>query len=591
MTPSAYYSENIDRYTNQLGILKKRATLIAITRLATFTLLLFFIYQQIKFPANHNIWLIIIFLVGFVAWVRFSLSISAKIKLLKELLLLNKNELSVLQGGTNIFSADAGIINPAMHTTDLDIFGEGSLFHLLNRATTTIGKRKLALLLNEPLLNSRQIIAQQQAIKQLASQPAPRQLITASGRVEKEEEGKIDEIISWIGTKNILQSKKWIHIIRYILPAFNLASFLYYLYSDNLAILSLGILLSWLVTGIHFKHINEQHRLTGKKSAILQQYSSILKHFYSADAGSSTLLQSLQSTARNAQQEILKLSKLTALLDHRLNLLVNLFLNSFFLYDIQCMLSLEKWKVKNSSKFNDWIDTVGEIEVLGSFASFVFNQPAYCFPEIKEGRLTIEATQLAHPLIHIDSQVSNNINIGEKEKLLIITGSNMSGKSTFLRTIGINLLLAQCGSTVCATTFAFVPMRILSSMRINDSLLTNTSYFMAELKRLHEIIQQLATGEPCLVLIDEVLRGTNSDDKTHGSTELIARLLQFNCLTLFATHDLSLSALQNTYPGMISNYCFESLIENGELSFDYKLREGVATNKNATFLMKKMGIF
>ncbi|HMH31448.1 MAG TPA: hypothetical protein VK543_00370, partial [Puia sp.] len=170
------------------------------------------------------------------------------------------------------------------------------------------------------------------------------------------------------------------------------------------------------------------------------------------------------------------------------------------------------------------------------------------------------------------------------------TGSNMSGKTTFLRTIGVNLLLAQIGACVCAASFRFVPMSILSSIRISDSLQEHTSYFMAELKRLHQIVLELQKGKPALVLIDEILRGTNSEDKTHGSEQFIRKLLQYDCLVLFATHDLTLSKLEQAFPGTIANHCFESSIRQDELFFDYKLQTGVAKNKNASFLMKKMQI-
>ncbi|MBO9571784.1 MAG: DNA mismatch repair protein MutS, partial [Chitinophagaceae bacterium] len=304
----------------------------------------------------------------------------------------------------------------------------------------------------------------------------------------------------------------------------------------------------------------------------------------------STLLNELQQAAKNAHHEFTKLAKLTVSLDHRLNFIVNLLLNSFLLYDIHCMIALEKWKEKNRIEFNKWIEAVSKIETLGSFATFAFNNPEYCYPKISEHETTIQAVQIAHPLIPFKEQKANDITTGIQEKLLLVTGSNMSGKSTFLRTLGVNLLLAQCGAPVCAKQFIFSPMKILSSVRISDSLQEHTSYFMAELIRLREIIDQLKTGIPSFVLIDEVLRGTNSDDKTQGSASLILKLINYNCLSLFATHDLSLSALEKSTGNKISNYCFESIIENGELKFDYKLRKGIATNKNATFLMEKMGI-
>src|SRR5690606_34185973 len=203
------------------------------------------------------------------------------------------------------------------------------------------------------------------------------------------------------------------------------------------------------------------------------------------------------------------------------------------------------------------------------------NHPQYAWPKIVDGKPLIRATAASHPLIPDTESVSNDFCIGESEKLMLVTGSNMSGKSTFLRTVGINLLLAQCGAPVCAQQFTCTTMSILTSIRISDSLQEHTSYFMAELKRLRQIINALETGAPALVLIDEVLRGTNSSDKTHGSEALIRKLIAHNCLAIFATHDLSLGELENIYPSLISNYCFESRIDNGELLFDYRLHDGI----------------
>jgi DNA mismatch repair ATPase MutS len=233
---------------------------------------------------------------------------------------------------------------------------------------------------------------------------------------------------------------------------------------------------------------------------------------------------------------------------------------------------------------------VAEIECLNSFSTFRFNNPDYCFPSVSEGSLVIEAKQIAHPLIPEKERVPNDFAIGIKDRLQLITGSNMSGKTTFLRTIGVNLLLARCGAPVCAGYFCFSPMLILTSIRISDSLQEHTSYFMAELKRLKQIILSLQKDQTALVLVDEILRGTNSEDKTQGSRQFIRKLLQYHCVALFATHDLSLSVLENEYPGAVANYCFESIIKDNELDFDYTLQKGVAKNKNASFLMKKMEI-
>jgi DNA mismatch repair ATPase MutS len=366
---------------------------------------------------------------------------------------------------------------------------------------------------------------------------------------------------------------------------------LYYLDNNNLFPLLIGISLNWNIIGSFYKYIKKQHELLSKKQEILDQYAAILQEAATMETGSSTILMQLKTEAFNASKAIKKLSVLSRLFDQRANLLVILFINSLGLYDIQCMWALEAWKKRYRSNFNDWINCVGNIESVNSLATFAFNNPGYTYPVVKESTAFINAKGLSHPLIPDKECVANDFELGGNNKLVLVTGSNMSGKTTFLRTLGVNLLLAQCGTPVNAIEFSFSPMLVATSIRVSDSLQEHTSYFMAELIRLQQIIRQLQQNKtPTLVLIDEILRGTNSDDKTHGSDQFIRKLLQYNCLTLFATHDLTLSKLENEFPRTISNYCFESTIENGELLFDYTLRKGVAKNKNASFLMKKMDI-
>jgi DNA mismatch repair ATPase MutS len=255
------------------------------------------------------------------------------------------------------------------------------------------------------------------------------------------------------------------------------------------------------------------------------------------------------------------------------------------------MVALERWKARYRDKLPEWIGAAGDIEALNSLATYAFNNPDQVYPTVSEGgELFIDAKQLAHPLIPANRCVANDFRIGLEEKLVLVTGSNMSGKTTFLRTIGVNLLLAQCGSPVCAVAFSFTPMQLLTSLRISDSLQEQTSYFMAELKKLKQIVDLLETGAPALVLIDEILRGTNSEDKTYGSEHFARKLVGYRCLALFATHDLALGALESELPGKVANFCFESVIENGDLYFNYRLQRGIARNRNASFLMKKMGI-
>jgi MutS domain V len=587
---SRVYEENIRLFSDHLKILRRRANLLSILRLIAFFLFSFSIYRcVIEFRYTCLLYSSALFVL-FLILVRISFRLKDQRLLFEKLVFINTNELQVLAHAPNQFPDGRHFLAGASWLDDLDIFGPGSLYHLLNRATTSHGEEKLAAILKNPSLQKGGIEQTQEAVKRMAEQLEKRQMISAKGMAYEEKEGNMKEVNSWLQTRSLLYKKSWLRILAWVLPAFNLSAAYYYLATDQLLPLALGIASSWSITGFFLSYINQQHAMLSKKQPILDQYTSILRAFSQVEPGSSVLLQALEKESVEAHHSIHRLSRLSQYFDQRLNMLVNFLLNSFLLYDIHCIIALENWKEKNKSKLPEWIHCVGSIECLNSLAAFAYNNPGYVYPLVFLEKTSISARQIAHPLLSESERVANDFEIGKDDRLQLITGSNMSGKTTFLRTVGVNILLAQCGAPVCATSFQFTPVRILSSVRISDSLQEHTSFFMAELKRLKEIIGQLEEGLPALVLIDEILRGTNSEDKSNGSEKFIQKLLQYPCLTLFATHDLSLGSMEHQFPGQISNYCFESNIENGALHFDYTLRPGIAKNKNASFLMKKMGI-
>jgi DNA mismatch repair ATPase MutS len=584
-----FYSEKIKYLEIQISNLKRRITFFSMLRLIAFAAFAASVYLYIKQREDFFILSSVAFLVLFIWLIRISLNLKERQSLFDKLLFINKNELDIIENRPNQFNNGQQFLTHESYLDDLDIFGQSSLYHLLNRTTTSHGSTQLAGLLSKSLLIKKDIEESQDAIRVLSSQTGKRQLLTAQGLLHDENKGNLYSITEWLKTHSQLNHNIWLKVLRIVLPIYNIAAALYYLSEDHLPPLLIGIAASSLLVGIYIKYINKQHKLISKKQEILDQYAAILKVFATIDSGSSKKLQDLQATTSKAFLAMNRLSQLSAFFDQRGNLLVATFFNMLFVYDLQCLLALEKWKEKYKDDFKEWISCVGDIECLNSLSTFAFNNPGYTYPLVTENKLQIETKQMAHPLIPEKERIPNDFEIGSST-LQLITGSNMSGKTTFLRTIGVNLILAQCGAPVCATSFSFTPMNILSSIRVSDSLQEHTSYFMAELKKLQQIINHLQNGEPALVMIDEILRGTNSDDKTHGSEQFIRKLLQYKCVSLFATHDLSLSVLQNEFPGVVSNYCFESIIENGELYFDYKLQQGVAKNKNASFLMKKMGI-
>jgi DNA mismatch repair ATPase MutS len=324
---------------------------------------------------------------------------------------------------------------------------------------------------------------------------------------------------------------------------------------------------------------------------VLQQFSGQLKQLENQSFKSS-LLQDLQVKLRtsngSASVSIARLASLFNYLETVVNLVVSMLLNGLFLFHIHILYRLEKWKKENGSSILSWLELLGKAEALNSFANLAYNNPAFCMPKLSE-KETLVAENMGHILIRSGKRIDNSISFAT-HPFVILTGSNMSGKSTFLRTLGTNMVLARAGSVVCADRFEFFPYAVHVSMRISDSLQDSESFFYAELKRLHEIILQLEAGKKTFVILDEILRGTNSNDKHNGTIGLIRKLVAARACGIIATHDLTVSRLQEESDGYISNKCFESEIINDELIFDYKLKDGVCTKLSASFLMKKMGI-
>jgi len=293
---------------------------------------------------------------------------------------------------------------------------------------------------------------------------------------------------------------------------------------------------------------------------------------------------------KSASQITSYLQKILNELDYSQNILVGFILDSFLLWDIRCIYRLDKWHKDYEGSISEWFEIIAEMDALISFANLNYNHPDWAFPMVKDSGQSFYAEDLGHPLILKEKRIGNKFSLNEKEKIVIITGANMAGKSTFLRTLGVNLILASQGSKVCASTFSFTPVRLFTHMRTSDNLMKDESYFYAELVRLKFMLDLLRDGENLFIIIDEILKGNNSIDKLNGSIELLKQLIQHPTHCVVATHDLKLTELSLDYPDVIKNQCFEVSLSDNELNFDYKLRDGVTSTMNATFLMRKMGI-
>ncbi len=583
-----FYEKRVATFKASLAQQKKNINVISNLRLLTAVAFLGALY--FGFSTTYFLYAAFVLLVLFVVLVQRHAKLHAEKTHVENLLNINIAEGRALLGDISGFAPGIEFIDghhPYSH--DLDIFGEGSLFQAINRCNTLDGKKQMALRLSTPLASAEDIAAHQEAVRELAGNTNFRQHFQAAGKEIDEQTRDRAELLEWLRQPSFLFDKSYFGVLLVVVPAITIGSILGAFFFPVLKTIAIVLSLSqWAFLGLYIKRVNVFHDYISRKKNILEKYAHLL-HYLQPEKFNSPLLQNLSAQAKDADVKVKALAGLVSSLNARLNAMTNLLVNSTLLYDLQFVYRLEKWKADNAPNLKMWLDVIYETEMLCSMGTFAFNHPSFTFPTIHT-RLSIETERMGHPLIPESECVPNSVTLGQGPSVLIITGANMAGKSTFLRTIGVNLVLALSGGPVCATTFRCPVIGLRSGMRTADSLKDHQSYFYAELNRLKTIMDELRSDKPLFILLDEILKGTNSTDKQAGSIALVKQLIPHPCLALIATHDLALGELETEYPSHVKNFCFEATIENDQLSFDYKLKPGLAQKMNATFLMKKMGI-
>lgn len=508
---------------------------------------------------------------------------------LQNLVKVNQLEEQAIKGDYSGFDTGSKFIDPHHpYSHDLDIFGDGSLFQAVNRCNTIYGKKQMAQRLSYPQASADEIYQTHQAVQELAVRTDFRQDFQAAGMEIDEHETDRNQLLEWLQQPARFYGSSFYRIMLIILPIVTIAAVVGAFWMPQLKSIAIGLVLfQWIIAGYHGRRVTFFHEFVSKRKQILEMYGRLLQYF-EKEKFESPILFSLSGQAHEAHINVSRLATLVGYLNARLNFLTALFVNSLLLYDLQCVYRLEKWKEDHGAKLDTWLKVVYQTDVLCSLATFRFNNPHFIFPKI-DSKIVIHGNSVGHPLLRPEECVTNDIMIGEDQSILIITGANMAGKSTFLRTVGVNVVLTLAGAPVYAKTFSCPVISLRSGMRTADSLKDHQSYFYAELDRLKAIMDELRQDRPLLILLDEILKGTNSTDKQSGSIALVKQLIPHPCLALIATHDIVLGELESQFPN-IRNYFFEANIENDQLSFDYKLKAGVAQKMNATFLMKKMGI-
>ncbi len=586
------YQEYFEKYSAREKELKKWLNGLSFARLIIFLLFLYAAYRSTQTGSGLTIFLTILLLAVFFIVVKAYDRMQQKMLYYATLAKFNRDEISFLETGVSTYS-DGKEYQDTHHpwSYDLDIFGEGGLYATLNRCSSPFGKKALAdALLNPDIQHIRD---RQAAVEELAGKIEFRQQLYAHGSKHQSLEEDLRKLMAWKDDQSG-QINKLLYFLLLIFPLITIGSLVFYFITDQepaFRIFYMSFILNLLIAFSFAKKITKQLSFSTSVTKILhgvrEQFVLIEQEKFQ-----SPLLRSLQERLKDGQQpasqSIRQLASLMEYLESIINLLVSILLNGLFLFHVHVLYRLGRWKQKHAVHIAGWMDLLGEIESLSSLANLTYNNPGFCFPEISKEPV-FEARDLGHVLIRPEKRISNDY-LFKPQRFVILTGSNMSGKSTFLRTLGINLVLARAGSSVCASRMICYPFDIFVSMRITDSLQDSESFFYAELKRLQAIIQHLQQGHQTFVILDEILRGTNSDDKRNGTIGLIRKMAKENTFGIIATHDTVVAQLANEYPDYIINKAFESRIVNDELLFDYKLKDGVCTTLSASFLMKKLGV-
>jgi DNA mismatch repair ATPase MutS len=582
-----FYKSEEKQLKNKLLKVKKNLKTLSLLRITVFILTAIAIYLFFENTLASTVVLIVGGSGFYFLVVKYS-----KEKLEKTLLNckieINQTEIAVINGDFSFLPNGNEYLDSDHHFShDIDLFGENSFFQYLNRTASSDGSRKLANLMTENLTSS--IFQKQEAIKELSEKVKWRQHFSALISMVKTE----------IPTKKIVgffkNYKSVFSKIALFLPvSFSIISILFIVLTF-FEILPFNALVIWffvglIVTSLFLKKTQRLYTNASKAKDTFRQYYLVLQEIENTNFSSDILKEKqkeIQSENKKASSIFNEFSKALDAFDQRNNLLIASLGNAFFLWEIKCAIKVEKWITLYNHTVDQWLEVITFFDAKNSLANFCFNHPSYVFPEIVKDSSIINSQKLGHPLLNSKNRIDNDFEIN-KNSFLIVTGANMAGKSTFLRTISLSIVMANIGLPVCANSFKYKPVKLITSMRTSDSLAENESYFYSELKRLKLIVDTIKTDDYFIVL-DEILKGTNSKDKASGSKKFVEKLVTLNTTGIIATHDVSLCELENDF-NEIKNFFFDAKISNNELSFDYLFKKGVCENMNASFLLKKMKI-
>ncbi|MBQ4820901.1 DNA mismatch repair protein MutS [Aquimarina sp. MMG016] len=585
--PHEFYKQQISLHTQSLKKVKQQLAISSTTRLVVFLAIISVIY--FGYPNTQIIiGSIAIGITIFIFLVNRHTDLSYTRDKLQKLIDINQLELDVFNDDISKLSPGKEYIDTThLYSHDIDLFGVRSFFQYGNRTTTLAGKDTLASILTENSIDD--IERKQQAIKNLTGLPKWRQEFSAIASLV-DVTAPISVIQKWLQNYTPFVPK-----VMKILPGMVSAISILMLVLLFLDIITFQVFLFWFfiglaIAGTQLKKVNALYNDASKVKDTFEQYYKLVALIEKEEFSSALLKEKQQLVISNnekASQTLKQFASILSAFDQRNNMMFGVFANGLALWDIIQSYRIEQWITKNHDKVTQWFEVIAFFDAYNSLGNFAFNHPKYVYPRIVSDNIILKAKELGHPMLNTLKRIDNDIEIN-REQFFIITGANMAGKSTFLRTVALQIVMSNIGLPVCAKSCEYNPIKLISSMRTSDSLSDDASYFFSELTQLKKIVDKLEEDE-YFIILDEILKGTNSKDKAAGSRKFVEKLVGANASGIIATHDLSLCEITSELP-QVENRFFDAQIVNDELYFDYKFKDGVCQNMNASFLLKKMGI-
>ena len=591
----SFYERQAETLTAEIRKLRNRNTGFVVSELLMFGLAIAAVVVYVSTDTGNTcLYVAAMMLMAYILIRRADISNANRITQQEDMRSVYQKELAYLSGDFSCFGDGAQYIDPQhAYTFDMDIFGQDSLFNRLNRTITSGGSDRLAKELIT--LGCEDIQQRQEAIRELAEQEPLRSRFLAFGQRKMI---NTSEILSALeGIKNEKENKKRSHIsaVLAVMATICLWVVIVLAIADILPA-SIALLWAFLQFGIVFAANNTAFRQATKAvnrmHKELRTYISLIMLI--AESGLTAkenldIIDKLQGQQNNALESFAKLQRILDGLDRQGNPLYRFLTDTLFCYDFWMIRRFQQWRSYYLLQVEDWIESVSHFDMLVSMATFRYNEPMAVEAEIIENQgdrsLILEAHAITHPFLG-EQAVCNDFSLQDNH-YYIVTGANMAGKSTFLRTIGVNYILARCGMPVFARRFRASRFALFSSMRTTDDLTQGISYFNAELLRLQQLIAFCRNQPHTLIILDEILKGTNSLDKLNGSRLFLEYIQKVPVTGIIATHDLALSKMANEHPDRFHNYCFEIELSDN-VTYTYKITEGVARNQNATFLLQNI---